>query len=150
MRAMRSVIAGLLLVAMPAGAVPEAEAPPVRFVAVHVYIDAKTVPLAAYQFDFTCAAQTARIVGLEGSPHPAFAEPPHYDPKAMTGHRVIAAAFSIHDAPDLPTGQVRIATVHLQVDAGPAPRFDVRLVTAGDWQGRRINAEISYEIGVTP
>ena len=54
--------------------------------------------LAAYQIEFSVTNILTKIVGIEGGQHPAFREPPFYDPKAMQQERVIIAAFSTDNA----------------------------------------------------
>ncbi len=118
------------------------DAPPaVRFEYIDVYIDSGDVPLAAYQFELTDAAESVKIVGIEGGEHQAFTAPPYYDPKALKNNRVIIAALSTAD--DLPTGQTRVATVHVQVDVAQKPEISINLDVAGDVQGNEIDAQVS-------
>ncbi len=117
-------------------------APGVRFEYIDVYVDSGDAPLAAYQFELTDAAESIKIVGIEGGEHEAFAPPPYYDPKALKNNRVIIAAFSTADA--LPTGRTRVATVHVQVEVDVIPEMTINLETAGDVQGNEINAEVSF------
>ncbi len=121
-----------------------------RFVAIPVFVDSGTTPLAAYQFEFAGAGGDILLVGLEGGPHDAFASPPHYDPTALQGNRVVVAAFTTAASETLPVGRVHVATLHLQVGANPTPRFVARLVTAADPDGTRIPATISTTSGDTP
>ena len=119
------------------------DAPPtVRFEFIDVYIDSGDVPLAAYQFELTDAAESVKIVGIEGGEHQAFTAPPYYDPKALKNNRVIIAALSTAD--DLPTGKTRVATVHVQVEVDVKPEISINLEAAGDVQGNEINAEVTF------
>ena len=68
-------------------------------------MDSGSTPLAAYQIEFTATNGIARIVGIEGGAHPAFRQPPFYDPKAIQHEHVIIASFSTANAADLPTGK---------------------------------------------
>ena len=102
----------------------------VRFQAVDIFVDSKDVALAAYQLEFAVASGNAKIVGIEGGEHPAFAEAPFYDPKAIQHERVILAAFSTHAADKLPTGQTRVATIHLQISGSGELKFETKLATA--------------------
>ncbi len=120
----------------------------VRFMAVHVFIDSHEAPLAAYQFDLIGRGSDVKIVGLEGGEHPAFADAPYYDSKAMMGDRVIAAAFSTKSAGELPAGRVRVATVHLQVEGSADPQFEVKLTTAANTDGEKIAADIRIQKGI--
>jgi hypothetical protein len=115
----------------------------VRFRAVDIFVDSKDIPLAAYQLEFTATNGTVKIVGIEGGAHPAFAQPPFYDPKAMQHERVILAAFSTAAADKLPKGKTRVATIHLQTSGSIEPKFETKLQTAGGSDGKRIGAETS-------
>ena len=116
-----------------------------RFCAVDIYVDSGSTPLAAYQLAFAATNGVARIVGIEGGEHPAFRQPPVYDPKALQHERVIIASFSTAPAADLPTGKTRVATIHYQATETQPPRFEVELQAAGDTQGNRIPAQASFE-----
>ncbi len=115
-----------------------AEEPQVRFRAVDIYIDSANTPLAAYQLEFSVTNVTTRIVGIEGGAHPAFLEPPFYDPKAMQEERVIIAAFSTAKPENLPTGRTRVATIHMQTVGPIPPAFQLKVQTAGDSAGNKI------------
>src|SRR5438552_2611435 len=65
-----------------------------RFGAMDIFIDSGSTPLAAYQIEIAATNGLAKIVGIEGGEHPAFQQPPFYDPKAMQHDRVILAGFS--------------------------------------------------------
>jgi hypothetical protein len=115
----------------------------VRFIALDIYIDSGETPLAAYQFELTAEAGQFKIVGLEGGEHTAFAKPPYYDKKALsdskTNHdRVIVAAFDTGD--DLPTGNTRVARVHVQITGEPTPDFAVKLTVAASEDGETLDA----------
>lgn len=116
-----------------------------RFVTLDIHIDPRGEPLAAYQFELTEADGRMTVVGLENGEHPAFADPPHYDRAAIdAGHadRVIAAAYSLRPASQLPTGRTRVCTVHVQITGSAAPQFQLTLVAAGDAEARPIDATI--------
>ncbi len=116
-----------------------------RFCAVDIYVDAGSTPLAAYQLEFAATNGVAKIVGIEGGEPAAFREPPFYDPKAMQHERVIIAAFSTDSADKLPTGKTRVATIHFQTSGTEPPRFELKLQTAADSQGRKIPAQAGFE-----
>jgi hypothetical protein len=116
-----------------------------RFRAVDIYVDSKSAPLAAYQLELSATNGMARIVGIEGGEHPAFREPPFYDPKAIQHERVIIAAFSTAAADKLPTGRTRVVTIHLQTEGAEPVRFALNLQTAADSTGNKISAEASFE-----
>jgi hypothetical protein len=115
-----------------------------RYRPIEVYLDSGTAPLAAYQLELV-AEGDAQIVGVEGGAAPAFADPPAYDAKALTGGRVILAAFSLGDAADLPRGRTRVATVHVR-QPGAAPRFTVRVQAAAGPDGVPITATASLAL----
>ena len=121
-----------------------------RFCAVDIYVDSGSTPLAAYQLEFAATNGVAKIVGIEGGEHPAFRRPPFYDPKALQQERVIIASFSTAAATDLPTGKVRVATIHYQTTDTQPPRFKLKLQTAGDAQGNKISAQASFTERKTP
>lgn len=123
----------------------------VRFASYDVFVDAGAVPLAAWQVEVVDEAHVAQLAGVEGGEHPAFAEPPFYDPRAMLTERVVLAAFSTDSA--LPEGRVRVARLHYQIQSGQIqggqiegahePRFTVTLVAAATSDGRAIEARAS-------
>ncbi len=124
---------------------PPADPPgPSPFIAVDIYIDSGDRPLAAYQFELT-ATGDAKIVGVEGGEHPAFAEPPYYDPAALQQGRIIIAAFDTGD--DLPAGRTRVARIHLWTGGDGRPSFDVKLIVAGSTDGEEISAQASVTEG---
>jgi hypothetical protein len=117
---------------------PEARAVPqeneMLFEAIDVVVDTGPHALAAYQFELVDPAGTASIVGVEGGEHPAFQEPPYYDPAALRKNRIILAAF--HLGPDGPAGSCCVATLHLIVPAKKAPNYRIVLQAAADPDGR--------------
>lgn len=113
----------------------------VRFEAIDVFVDSAAAQLAAYQFEMKSAAEGVEIVGIEGGEHPAFAEPPYYDPRAMHGNRVVLAAF--HTGDQLPTGRNRVARVHVQLRGPQNDTWQLQLVASADATGRRIPAAAS-------
>lgn len=116
-----------------------------RFAAVNVYIDPKGEPLAAYQLELTCCGGGAKLVGIEGGEHAAFAEPPYYDPRANVQNRIILAAFNTGE--NLPRQRTRVATVMVQV-TGPA-QWSARLDVAAAPDSQHIDAGISVSEGET-
>ena len=114
------------------------------FHAVDIFVDSGTQPMAAYQLTFAATKGAVKIVGIEGGEHPAFAEPPFYDPDAMQKERAILAAFNTAPATQLPQGKFRVATVHVEVRGTEAPVYSVQLSTAADATGSRINVTTSF------
>jgi len=122
-----------------------APAESVRFEAVHVYVDSKDQPLAAYQFELVDKSRTIKIVGIEGGEHAAFKQPPYYDPAALMNKRVIIAAFNT--GRDLPRGKTRVATIHVQLTGDRKPEYEVKLQVAASSDGRHIPATVSLGQG---
>ena len=112
-----------------------------RFEAIDVFVDSGNRKLAAWQLEVRSTANDVQIVGIEGGEHPAFAEPPYYDKRAMQHNRVIIAAFNTGD--DLPTGRSRIARIHVQLRGSGARTWLSELTTAATTDGTKIPAEIS-------
>lgn len=112
---------------------PQETRPAMRFTYVDVFIDSGDQPLAAYQFELKATKGEVKIVGVEGGEHPAFADPPYYDPKALQNDRIIIAAFNTGD--DLPTGKTRVARVHLVMSENQTPKYVVELSVAATTDG---------------
>jgi hypothetical protein len=116
-----------------------------RFRAVDIYVDSKSAPLAAYQLKFSATNGAVKIVGIEGGEHPAFRQPPFYDPKAIQNERVIIAAFSTAPKEQLPIGKTRVATIHIYISGNVEPRYQMKLQTVADPYGAKIIAEVTCE-----
>jgi hypothetical protein len=129
---------------MPETGQSETQAP-VRFEAVDVYMDSGEVPLAAYQFELAAETGEIKIVGIEGGEHPAFKEPPYYDPAALSNDRIIIAAFNTGQ--NLPSGKTRVARVHLQIIGEREPQLLIRIEVTASAQGQEIPAAVTLEKG---
>ena len=110
------------------------------FVAFDVMVDSST-PLAAYQVDIQ-VAKGVTIVGIEGGESAAFNAAPAYDPEAMEQERVILASFSLNTAANLPTGNTRIARIHV-VGSPNMSLPTISLSVAADSAGNKLNAAAS-------
>jgi len=138
MTAVRLLIAVLLLVVgLALGQEPVAG----TFRAVDLFVDSGNQPLAAYQLSFACAAADAKIVGIEGGEHSAFAEPPYYDPKAMQNNHVVVAAFNTASPGQLPRGRTRIATIHVQTPASSVKQYELKVDAAATPVGESITVK---------
>jgi hypothetical protein len=116
----------------------------VRFEAVDVFLDSGSESLAAWQVELRSTDEDVEIVGIEGGEHPAFAEPPYYDPRAMNQRRVILAALDTGS--DLPIGRSRVARIHVQVK-GPGSRvWHSEVTTSANAEGQRIPASLTLAI----
>ncbi len=115
-----------------------------RFEAVDVYIDAAQ-PVAAWQFELGGTGGRMTVVGVENGDSAAFGDAPYYDRTAVDGgraDRIVVAAFSLAPPSELPSGRVRIATVHVMTDGGDVD-YPVRLIIATTHDGQPIDASIS-------
>ena len=117
----------------------------IRFCAVDIFIDSGSTPLAAYQVRFAVTNGMARIVGIEGGEHPAFRQPPFYDPKAIQNDVAIVASFNTAPAAELPKAKTRVATIHLRTTGARPPQFELKLQTAADARGDKISCGASFE-----
>jgi len=128
----------VILLLMVLGEARAQESVPRRFRAVDLFVDSGNQPLAAYQLSFACAAADAKIVGIEGGEHSAFADPPYYDPKAMQNNRVVVAAFNTASSEQLPSGRTRIATIHIQTSASAPRQYKLTVEAAATPAGEPI------------
>ncbi len=148
---------GAVLMSALAPPVPERAAvtrgaPPMRFVAVDVLIDSDSVRLGAWQIEYegsvgADADGRVMLVGVEGGEHPAYTRAPHYDPAALSGGRIVIAAYTTAD--DAPSGVTRVARLHLSIPQGGEFVHGVRLIAAGDSDGDRIEARV-WVAEITP
>ncbi len=135
----------LLSVAVPfaPAAAQDTRAP--RFLAVDVYLQAGE-PVAAWQFELS--GDNSKVVGVENGESSAFAGTPYYDREAVqrgTADRIVVADFSLAPPDALPSGRIRIATLHLVLEDTRQPEFDLNLVTAVTYDGATIKASIAIE-----
>jgi hypothetical protein len=135
-RPIATLLAGLTLLA---GSVAGSHAQ--RYQPVDVYIDSGDAPLAAYQVEVNVDGD-AMIVGVEGGDTAAFAAPPHYDPRALAGGRIIIADLDV--GTDLPRGRTHVATLHMR-ETGAPPTYRVTLQAAAAADGTPIPATVVLE-----
>ena len=138
MKAMGWQVPGLLVVALLAGgATGETRE---RFVPVDVFLDSPE-PVAAWQFELKDRNGSMKVVGVENGGSDGFQRAPYYDRGAVArgdAERIVVADYSLAEGSALPSGRVRVATVHLLLD-GDAD-FELNLVTANSADGRPIEA----------
>ena len=108
-----------------------------RFQAIEIFVDSGEALLAAWQIELTI--DDATIVGVEGGEPEAWREPPHYDPEALMGGRIILAAFTTGEAP---AGRVRVARLHVEASGDAAERAVIAAVVAATTDGERIPIEV--------
>ena len=116
----------------------------VRFAALDVYVNSAE-PLAAWQFELSDRNGMMKIVGIENGASAAFGDAPYYDREAVqlgTADRIVVADFSLADEAELPSGEVRVATLHLMLSGDREPAYDLELVTATNYDGQVIDASI--------
>jgi hypothetical protein len=113
-----------------------------QFMAIDVFVDSGSNPLAAWQVELADTSGRARVVGIEGGEHPAFQEAPYYDPAALQRGRIILGAFHVGD--DLPGGRTRVARVHLLVSGGE-PELVIAPMVAATRGGRTIDIRAELE-----
>ena len=117
------------------------------FTTVDLFVVSDT-PVAAWQVELTERRGAMQIVGIERGDDATFRDPPYYDRVAMTRSstdRIVLASFSLSDAPQLQSGRVRIARVHVRMTGAAAADYEARLVAAGTADGRQIDAQLSLE-----
>ena len=120
----------------------------VRFAALDIYLDASE-PFAAWQFELSAGTGQMLVVGVENGESAAFEGTPYYDLEAVragVAERIIVADFTIKPASELPSGRVRIATVHVRLNGPAAPDYALRLITAANEAGEPIMASIHLDI----
>src|SRR5262249_44019746 len=112
-----------------------------RFTTADVFIDPHGAPLAAYQVEILGDPSRVTLVGIEGGEHAAFKIPPYYDPKAMSGNRVILAALNA--GTDLPRGKTRVARLHLRILGTDTPAITSKLIVAASPNEQAIKADVN-------
>jgi hypothetical protein len=136
---------------------PNADDPVVAgpvFLSIDLTVDPKGQPLGAYQIEMTSPDTSFTVVGVESGEHTAFdhGRPPYFDPvvqKDQTDRLILAEyAKPALKADELPTEVVRVATVHVMVEftdePNPEPLIQLTLTAAGNAEGERIDADVSY------
>ena len=112
--------------------------PKARFMPVEVFLTSPE-PVAAWQFELKDRNASMKVVGVENGGSDVFQRAPYYDREAVTrgdAHRIVVADYSLAEESGLPSGRVRVATLHLMLD-GEAD-FELNLVTATTADGRPI------------
>ena len=124
------------------------------FLTIDITIDPQGQPLAAYQFEMISPDTSFTVVGVEAGEHAAFdhGRPPYFDAVAQADQtdRLILAEYAKPDlaADQLPAEAIRVVTVHAMVPIedgqAPEPLIQLTLITAGNADGERIDAKVSY------
>ena len=119
-----------------------------RFVSVDVFIDSEQA-LAAWQFVFTSDGGPMQVVGVENGQSDVFGAAPYYDRETTNlgrVDRIVVADYSLAERTVLPSGHIRITTLHLMLPEGSAADFESRLIVAAGHDGNEIDARISFEL----
>ena len=120
----------------------------VRFAALDIYLEASE-PFAAWQFELSEGTGKMLVVGVENGESAAFEDAPYYDLEAVragVAERIVVADFTIRPVSELPSGRVRIATVHVRLNGPADPDYALRLIAAADEAGEPILASIDLDI----
>jgi hypothetical protein len=115
---------------------------------VDILVDPHGQSLAAYQLEFLADPSRVTLVGIEGGTHPAFKDPPYYDPMALSSNRVILAA--LNTAADVPNDKTRVARLHLRILGTDKPTMTSKLIVAASSNERRIQADVTVSEGANP
>ena len=114
-----------------------------RFVPLAIHLDSPAA-VAAWQFELKDRNGAMKVVGVENGGHPAYPRTPYYDRETVArggARRIVVADYSLAEEGRLPTGRVRLATLHLMLEG--EPDFELRLITATTPEGRAIDASIT-------
>ncbi len=120
----------------------------VRFAAVDIYLESPA-PIAAWQFELNDPHGLMKVVGVERGESAAYARAPYFDRDSVRrgeADRIVVADYSLADDAELPSGKTRIATVHLMLSRDGDTDFNLFLITATKYDGRAMDASISFEV----
>jgi hypothetical protein len=99
--------------------------------------------LAAYQLKISDEKAAVKILSVEGGEHASFAQPPNFDGKAIQSDVIKIAAFSLDAREKLPSGRVRVASLHVEIGPGLTPDWKAVVETAAGPGGTKISAAVS-------
>lgn len=145
---MKKYLALLVLVGLWMAGAASADEHDVRFAAVDIYLDSAE-PVAAWQFELSDRDGLMKVVGVEQGESSAFKRVPYYDREAVRlgeADRIIVADYSLADVAELPSGRVRVATVHLMLSGDDDTDFNLFLVTATTHDGVVTDAHLSHDV----
>ncbi|MGZ8940622.1 MAG: hypothetical protein ACXW32_15565 [Limisphaerales bacterium] len=114
-----------------------------EFAVFDVYVDSGTERLAAYQLKVSDERAAVKIVSVEGGEHASFREAPKFDAKAIQRDVIKIAAFSLDEREKLPTGRVRVASLHVEIGPGLTPEWMAVVEAAARPGGGKISAKVS-------
>ena len=114
-----------------------------EFAVFDVFVDSGAEHLAAYQLKISDEKAAVKILSVEGGEQASFAQPPKFDGRAMQRDVIKIAAFSLDAREKLPSGQVRVASLHVEIGPGMTPDWKAVVEAAGGPGGRKISAKVS-------
>ena len=139
---MRRLLQALALLILFSGIACAEDLSSPRFVPLAIHLDTPAA-VAAWQFELKDRNGAMKVVGVENGGHPAFPRAPYYDREAVArgdAERIVLADYSLVEGSMLPSGRVRLATLHLMLEG--EPNFELRLITAATPDGNIIDASI--------
>lgn len=114
-----------------------------QFAVYDVFVDAGKEKLAAYQLKISDERAAVKILSVEGGEPASFTEAPKFYPKAIQRDVIKIAAFSL-DAPEkLPSGRMRVASLHVEIGPGLTPDWKATVEAAAGPKGKKISATVS-------
>ena len=114
-----------------------------EFAVFDVFVDSGAEHLAAYQLKISDEKAAVKILSVEGGEHASFAQPPKFDGKAIQRDVIKIAAFSLDAREKLPSGRVRVASLHVEIGPGLTPDWKAVVEAAGGAGGTKISAAVS-------
>lgn len=114
-----------------------------EFAVYEVFVDSGEEKLAAYQLKISDERAAVKFLSVEGGEHASFAEAPKFDPKAIQQDVIKIAAFSLDAAAKLPSGRVRVASLHVEIGPGLTPEWKAKVEAAAGPKGKKISAKVS-------
>jgi hypothetical protein len=114
-----------------------------EFAVYDLYIDSGENALAAYQVKIQDKNAAIKVISVEGGTHPAFREPPFFDPKAIQKNVIKLAAFRLEPTEKLPQGKTHVASLHVALETGAQPNLVVVVEAAAGPSGRKLRVEAS-------
>jgi hypothetical protein len=145
----KRIVPILLLLVLAGAEAPIAPPPPQQpaspFTTIDVYIDPRGTPMAAYQFELRATDGLVSFVGVEKGDIPGFQDPPYYDAASTDKTRIVVGAFNVGG--NLPNRKSRMVRLHVHVEGDVKPKYTVKLMTAGDADGKPIPADVTFTEG---
>ena len=117
----------------------------ITFRSVDVYITTDIQKLAAYQIQIIDNSGRATLVGVEGSSvEQAYNHPPYYDQKALQSNQIILAAIA-GDNKILPSGKIKVATLHYQIKGDAPVKLNQKLIALANKEQKKISGKLDLQ-----